>query len=106
VSIGVTHVLVVSALIFGAGVYGVLARRSLFGVLLALQLMLAGAEVGLVGFARFGDASSGHPLDGMALAVLAILAGAAEAVVAVALVLLAYRRHRTVHVDELDKLAG
>ena len=34
------------------------------------------------------------------------LAGAAEGVVAVALVLLAYRRHRTVHVDELDKLAG
>jgi NADH:ubiquinone oxidoreductase subunit K len=105
VSIGVTHVLVVSALIFGAGVYGVLARRSLFGVLLALQLMLAGAEVALVGFARFGDASA-QPLDGMALAFLAILAGAAEGTVAVALVLLAYRRHRTVHVDELDKLAG
>jgi NADH:ubiquinone oxidoreductase subunit K len=105
VSIGVTHVLVVSALIFGAGVYGVLARRSLFGVLLALQLMLVGAEVALVGFARFGDASA-QPLDGMAVAFLAILAGAAEVMVAVALVLLAYRRHRTVQVDELDELAG
>jgi NADH:ubiquinone oxidoreductase subunit K len=104
-SIGVTHVLVVSALIFGTGLYGVLARRSLFGVLLALQLMLAGAELVLVAFARFGDARR-EPLDGMAFAVLAILAAAAEAMVAVALVLLAYRRHRTVQVDELDKLAG
>lgn len=104
-SIGVTHVLVVSALIFGTGVYGVLARRSLFGVLLALQLMLAGAEVALVGFARFGDAE-GQPLDGDALAFLALLAGAAEVMVAVALVLLAYRRHRTAQVDELDELAG
>jgi NAD(P)H-quinone oxidoreductase subunit 4L len=105
VSIGVTHVLVVSALIFGIGVYGVLARRSLFGVLLALQLMLAGADVALVGFARFGDAAR-QPLDGMAFAFLAMLAGAAEVMVAVALVLLAYRRHRTVQVDELDELAG
>jgi NADH:ubiquinone oxidoreductase subunit K len=42
----------------------------------------------------------------MAVAFLAILAGAAEVMVAVALVLLAYRRHRTVQVDELDELAG
>ncbi|HEY2703464.1 MAG TPA: NADH-quinone oxidoreductase subunit NuoK [Candidatus Dormibacteraeota bacterium] len=104
-TIGITHLVVVSALVFGAGVYGVLARRSLFGVLLALQLMLAGAEIAMVGFARFGDASA-QPLDGMALAFLAILGGAAEVVVAVALVLLAYRRHRTVQVDELDELSG
>ena len=104
-SIGVTHLLVVSALIFGTGVYGVHARRSLFGVLLALQLMLAGAGVALVAFARYGDAE-GQPLDGMALAFLAILAGAADEMGAVALVLLAYRRHRTVQVDELDELAG
>lgn len=104
-TVGITHLLVVSALVLGAGVYGVLARRSLFGVLLALQLMLAGAEIALVGFARFGDAEA-EPLDGMAVAFLSILAGAAEVVVAVALVLLAYRRHRTVQVDELDELAG
>jgi len=104
-SIGVTHLLVASALVFGTGVYGVLARRSLFGVLLALQLMLAGADVALVAFARFGDAVR-QPLDGTAFAFLAMLAGAAEVTVAVALVLLAYRRHRTVQVDELDELAG
>ncbi|HEX3605625.1 MAG TPA: NADH-quinone oxidoreductase subunit NuoK [Candidatus Dormibacteraeota bacterium] len=104
-SIGVTHVVVVSALIFGTGVYGVLARRSLFGMLLALQLMLAGACVALVGFARFGDAAV-EPLDGMAVAFLALLAAAAEVTVVVAVVLLAYRRHRTVQVDELDELAG
>jgi NADH-quinone oxidoreductase subunit K len=105
VNVGITEVLTVSALIFGTGVYGMLARRSLFGVLMALQLMLAGADVALVGFSRFGDARA-QPLDGMAFAFLAILAGAAEVMVAVALVLLAYRRHRTVHVDELDELAG
>jgi NADH:ubiquinone oxidoreductase subunit K len=105
VSIGISHLLVVSALIFGIGVYGVLARRSLFGVVLALQLMLAGANVALVGFARFGY-SGGHPLDGMAFAFLVIVTAVAEVVVAVALVLLAYRRHRTVQVDELDELVG
>ena len=104
-SIGVSHVAVLSALILGIGVYGLLARRSLFGVVLSLQLMLAGAEIALVGFARFGD-DAAHRLDGMAFAFLAILAGAAEVMVAVALVLLAYRRHRTVQVDELDELAG
>lgn len=104
-SVGISQVLVVSALIFGAGVFGLLARRNLFGMVLSLQLMLAGANLALVGFARVGD-SPGHPLAGMAFAFLVILAGAAEVVVAVALVLLAYRRHRTVQVDDLDELAG
>jgi NADH-quinone oxidoreductase subunit K len=103
VSVGISHVLVVSALIFGAGAFGLLARRNLFGMVLSLQLMLAGAELALVGFSRLGDAG-GHPLSGMAFAVLALLAGVAEVVVAVALVLLVYRRHRTVQVDELDEL--
>jgi NADH-quinone oxidoreductase subunit K len=103
VSVGISHVLVVSALVFGAGTFGLLARRNLFGMVLSLQLMLAGAEIALVGFSRLGD-REGHPLSGMAFALLAILASAAEVVVAVALVLLVYRRHRTVQVDELDAL--
>jgi NADH:ubiquinone oxidoreductase subunit K len=105
VSVGISHVLVVSALVVGAGAFGLLARRNLFGMVLSLQLMLAGANLALVGFARLGD-GPGHPIGGMAFAVLATLAGAAEVLVAVALVLLAYRRHRTVQVDDLDELGG
>jgi NADH-quinone oxidoreductase subunit K len=105
VSVGISHLLVVSALVFGAGTFGLLARRNLFGMVLSLQLMLAGADLALAGFARLGD-GGGTALTGMAFAALAILAGVAEVVVAVAMVLLVYRRHRTVQVDELDGLGG
>lgn len=104
-TIGITHLLVVSAGLFSIGLYGVAARRNAIAMLLAVELMFNGVNLALVGFARFGF-NSVRPLSGMAFALFVITVAAAEAAVAVALLLLAYRRHSTVQADELDELGG
>ena len=104
-TIGITHFLVVSALMFGIGLFGVFARRNGVATLMAVQLMFNGVNIALVGFARF--AYNGHePLSGMALALFVIVAAVAESAVAVALLLLVWRRHHTVETDELAELEG
>lgn len=104
-TIGITHLLTVSALLFGIGVFGLLARRNAIAMLMSVELMFNGVNVALVSFARFGY-NDIQPLSGMAFALFVITVAAAEVAVAVALLLLAYRRHNTVQADELNELSG
>ncbi len=104
-SIGITHVLTVSALLFGIGIFGLLGRRNAIAMLMSVELMFNGVNVALVGFARFGY-NGDQPISGMAFALFVITVAAAEVAVAVALLLLAYRRHDTVQADELNDLSG
>jgi NADH:ubiquinone oxidoreductase subunit K len=105
VTIGITHLLVLSAAVFLIGVFGLLARRNAVAMLMSVELMFNGVNIALVGFARFGY-SDARPLAGMAFALFVITVAAAEVAVAIALLLLAYRRHDTVQADELDELRG
>jgi len=104
VTVGITHLLVVSSLLFGIGLFGVFARRNAIAMVMSLELMFSATGIALVAFARFGYDGS-RPLEGMAFAVLVILAALAQTAVAVGLVLLAYRRHGTARADELVELA-
>lgn len=104
-TIGITHLLVVSALLFGIGMFGVFARRNGVAMLMSVELMFNGVNVALVGFARFGY-NGAQPLSGMAFVLFVITVAAAETAVGVALLLLAYRRRSTVQADELDELRG
>ena len=104
-TIGITHMLVVSSLLFSIGLFGVFARRNAIAMLLSVELMFNGVNVALVGFARFGY-NGAQPISGMAFALFVITVAAAETSVAVALLLLAFRRHHTVQADELHELKG
>jgi NADH-quinone oxidoreductase subunit K len=105
VTIGITHFLVVSALMFGVGLFGVFARRNGVAMLMSVQLMFNGVNIALVGFARFGY-NGAQPLSGLALALFVMVAAVAESAVAVALLLLVWRRHHSVETDELAELEG
>jgi len=105
VTIGITHLLTVSSLLFAIGVFGLLARRNAIAMLMSIELMFNGVNVALVSFARFGY-NDQQPLSGMAFALFVITVAAAEVAVAVALLLLAYRRHDTIQADELTELRG
>lgn len=99
--IPLSHLLVVSALLFAIGVYGVLARRSLIAVLMSVELIFNAAAVNLVAFNRIL-----HPdaLLGQAMAILLMTVAAAEAVVGLALVIAVYRALQTTQVDRLSLL--
>lgn len=94
--------LVLSALLFGLGVYGVLARRNAVCVLMAVELMLNAANLQLVAFdAWFRDALH----SGQVFALFVIAVAAAEVGVGLAIVLAVFRARETVAVDQVRDLA-
>ena len=93
--------LAVSALIFCIGAGGVLARRNPLVVLLCLELMLNGANLALVAFARMWGTESGQ-----VFALIVMVVAAAEVTVGLGLIVAIYRRRLPVDVDELSELHG
>jgi len=94
--------LVASSLLFGIGVYGVLARRNAIALLMAVELMLNAANLDLVAFnAWFRDVTQ----SGQVFALFVIVVAAAEVGVGFAIVLSVFRLHETVAVDQLTELA-
>jgi NADH-quinone oxidoreductase subunit K len=92
-----THILVLAALLFGLGLFGVVLRRNVFVVLMSVELMLNAVNLTLVGFARArGD------MAGQGLTFLIIALAAAEAAVGLAIVVAVFRSRRTVNVDEVN----
>ena len=94
--------LVLSALLFGLGVYGVLVRRNAIALLMAVELMLNAANLNLVAFdAWFKDELH----SGQVFALFVIVVAAAEVGVGLAIVLSVFRLRDTVAVDQLRQLA-
>ncbi len=97
----ITQYLMLSALLFCIGVYGVLARRIGVMVLMSIELMLNAVNINLVAFsARLNDAA------GQVFALFVIAIAAAEVGVGLAIVLLIYRNRVGVNLDEIDLMKG
>jgi len=107
--VGVTHYLVVGAILFTAGVACMAVKRNALGVLMGIELVLNGANVNFVAFASPylpAEGAKSLGLDGQAIALFVILLAAAEAAVALAITLNFYNNHATVDVDRADDLKG
>jgi NADH-quinone oxidoreductase subunit K len=94
--------LVLSAALFGLGVYGVLVRRNAVALLMAVELMLNAANLDLIAFdAWFRDTLH----SGQVFALFVIVIAAAEVGVGLAIVLAVFRLRDTVAVDAMRQLA-
>ena len=96
---GLHHYLIVSALLFSLGVFGVVSRRSLLVIYMSLELMLNAANLALVAFSRFNN-----NLDGQVMVFFIITVAAAEVAVGLALIVALYRKRRSAHVEDLTSL--
>jgi NADH-quinone oxidoreductase subunit K len=97
----VTFPLLVAALVFSIGVYGVLARRNAILVLMSVELMLNGVNLNLIAF----DAYLRDTLAaGQVLTLFIITIAAAEIGLGLAIVLLVFRNRQTVDLDQLRDL--
>jgi NADH-quinone oxidoreductase subunit K len=107
--IGVSHLMVVGAMIFVAGVVCMAVKRNALGVLMGVELVLNGANINFVAlssdFLRT-DSSFSLGLDGQFVALFVIVLAAAEAAVALAITLNFYNNHSTIDVDRADELKG
>ncbi len=99
-NVQLAHFLIVSAVLFSLGLYGIMTRRNAILVLMGVELVLNAANINFIAFSRYGGAN----LDGQAAAVFVIILAAAEAAVALAIVLNIYHRFQTVNVDEISNL--
>jgi NADH-quinone oxidoreductase subunit K len=96
-----THYLVLSALLFGIGVAGVLSRRNLFISLMSLELMLNAVNLTFITFSRVnGD------LTGQVIVLFVVAVAAAEACVGLAIVIALFRQKETVDLDLFKSLKG
>ncbi len=91
----------VSAIVFSLGAAGVIARRNPLVVLLCLELMLNGANLALVAFARMWGNG-----DGQILALVVMTVAACEVAIGLGMVVALYRRQIPEDVDELRELQG
>jgi NADH-quinone oxidoreductase subunit K len=98
----VLYPLVVAALLFSCGVYGVLARRNAILLLMSVELMLNAVNLNLVTFdVWLRDRLHG----GQVLTLFVIVIAAAEVGLGLAIVLLTFRNRQTIDVDRLRALA-
>jgi NADH-quinone oxidoreductase subunit K len=98
-TVGIEHYLVVSALLFCLGLLGVLVRRNLLVIYMALELMLNAANLALVAFSRFNN----NP-GAQVFVFFIITVAAAEVAVGLALIVALYRKRQTAHVEDLTTL--
>jgi NADH:ubiquinone oxidoreductase subunit K len=98
-TIRLPFLLIFAAVLFSAGVYGVLARRNAVLVLMSIELMLNAVNVNLVAFS-----ASLHQLTGQVFALFVITVAAAEIGIGLAIVILIYRNRETINVDEINLL--
>ena len=97
---GLTHFLIISALLFSLGLYAVLTRKNAIMVLMGIELILNAANLNFVAFTRYGT----HTLEGQVVAIFVIILAAAEVAIALAIVLNIYQNFKTANVDEIDTL--
>lgn len=97
---GLTHFLILSAILFSFGVFAVLTRKNAIMVLMGIELILNAANINFAAFARFSTGT----IDGLVVAVFVIILAAAEAAIALAIVLNIFQNFSTVNVDEINEL--
>jgi NADH-quinone oxidoreductase subunit K len=97
--------LIVSAALFVIGFAGVLLRRNVIIIFMALELMLNAANLSLVAFSRFRVTASGLPNYNAQLFVFFIITvAAAEVAVGLAIIVALYRARRTTNIEDINEL--
>jgi NADH:ubiquinone oxidoreductase subunit K len=97
----INNFLLLGAVLFCIGVYGVIARKNAVMVLMSIELILNSVNINLLAFSLY----HGNP-DGNTFALYIIAVAAAEVGVGLAMVLLIYRNRKSIALDELSEMKG
>jgi NADH:ubiquinone oxidoreductase subunit K len=97
----INEFLLLGAVLFCIGVYGVIARKNAVMVLMSIEVMLNSVNINLLAFSQLHN-----NLDGNVFALYIIAVAAAEVGVGLAMVLLIYRNRKSISLDELSEMKG
>jgi NADH-quinone oxidoreductase subunit K len=96
--------LMVSGLLFAIGFAGVLLRRNIIIIFMALELMLNAANLSLVGFSRYNVQNGLPDYNAQVLVFFVITVAAAEVTVGLAIIVALFRARQTTHVEDINTL--
>jgi NADH-quinone oxidoreductase subunit K len=95
----ISYYLVLSAILFGMGAVGVVFKRNVITIFMAIELMLNAVNLAFVAFAR-----AWNQLDGLVFVFFVIVVAAAEAAVGLAIVITIVQNRQTLNVERVNLL--
>ena len=98
--ITLNHFLILSAILFGLGLYAMISRRNAILVLMGIELILNSANINLIAFSKYGALG----VDGQMISIFVIILAVAEAAIALAIILNLYNNILTVNIDEANTM--
>lgn len=97
-----THYLIVSAILFSISVVGIIInRKNVITLLMCIELMLLAVNTNFIAFSRYLDDPVGQVFVFFILTI-----AAAEAAIGLAIMVVLFRTHRTIDVEQLEELKG
>jgi NADH-quinone oxidoreductase subunit K len=100
--VGLEHYLVVAAILFTLGVFGIfLNRKNVIVILMAIELILLSVNINLVAFSVFL-----HNMVGQVFAMFVLTVAAAEAAIGLAILVIYFRGRGTIAVDDINQMKG
>jgi NADH-quinone oxidoreductase subunit K len=100
--IGLTHYLIVAAIIFTIGVFGIfLNRKNVIIIMMSIELILLSVNINLVAFSSYL-----HDLVGQIFALLILTVAAGEAAIGLAILVTYFRNRKTIAVDDINMMKG
>jgi len=96
-TVGLEHFLILSAVLFSIGLYGVLAKRNVVIILMCIEIMLTAVSISMAAFSRYS-----HVVTGQIFVIFIMVVAAAEVAVGLALIITIYRRKKTVDAEKFD----
>jgi len=100
--IGLTHYLIVAALLFTIGVFGIfINRKNVIIILMSIELILLAVNLNLVAFSAFLN-----DLTGQVFALFVLTVAAAEAAIGLAILVVYFRNRGTIAVEDINLMKG
>jgi len=93
--------LVIGAFLFATGIYGMARRRSLIGMLIAAELVLAGASVNFMAFSHF---LAPTPATGQIITLFIMAIAAAEVAITLSIIIAVYRNYKSIDAEDVSEL--
>ena len=99
--IGVSHYLILSAILFSLGMIGVLLRKNAIVMLMSIELMLNAVNLSFITFSKYNN-----NIDGQIMVFFVMTIAAAEAAVGLALIVSIFKRYKEVNIRFFEHLKG
>lgn len=100
--IGLAHYLIVAAILFSLGIFGIfMNRRNVITILMSIELMLLAVNINFVAFSAYlGD------LVGQVFVLLILTVAAAEAAIGLAILVIFFRKRGSIAVEDINMMKG